>query len=65
MKSFPLILLGVVLNSVGLYFFSDAVIHRTMANGAIAAGLFSFAIALILINLGIWLIAAGTRRGRE
>jgi hypothetical protein len=66
MKWFAYTLLGIVLNCFGLYFFSDAVIHRAMANGALAAGFFSGLIALVLINLGICLIAEGARwRGRD
>jgi hypothetical protein len=63
MKSFPLVLLGILINSVGLCFLGNSIIHHAMANGAAAAGLFDGAMALILINLGVCLIAWGLQRG--
>jgi hypothetical protein len=62
MKSVPLIILGVLINCVGFCFFGSAVIHRSMANGAAAAGLLDGTIALLLINGGICLIVLGLQR---
>jgi hypothetical protein len=66
MNWFFLGFLGVLLNSIGLCVFGEAIIHRTMAGGAALAGFFDGVIGLVLINLGVWLIAeAVKRRGRE
>ena len=57
------IFLGVVLNSIGLLFFGEAIIHRAMEAGAPTAGFFDGLLGLLLINIGILLllIAAGFR----
>jgi ABC-type Mn2+/Zn2+ transport system permease subunit len=64
MNSILVGLLGILLNSIGLCFFGDAIIHYAMANGAIAAGALHGILGLVLINLGIWLLAeaVGLRR---
>jgi hypothetical protein len=57
MTWFLLALLGILLNSAGLCFFGESVIHRSMANGAAMAGVGDGIVALLLINAGIWVIA--------
>ena len=59
--NFLLVGLGVILNSIGFCFFADGVIHRAMAGGAVAAGLFSGLIGLIFINVGILLMVMAFR----
>jgi hypothetical protein len=66
MKWFLLAFVGVILNSAGLCFFGDAIIHRAMANGAMAAGFLNGIIGLVLINAGICLIVEAAKwRGRD
>jgi hypothetical protein len=62
MKSIPLLIVGILINCVGFCFFGSAIIHRSMANGAAAAGLLDGTIGLLLINGGICLIALGLQR---
>ena len=62
MQGIILIVLGIVLNSIGLLLFGEAVTHNTVANGAILAGSFDGLLGLLLINAGICLIAYGSRR---
>jgi hypothetical protein len=62
MQGIILAVIGIVLNSVGLLLFGEAVTHNTVANGAIMAGSFDGFLGLLLINAGICLIVFGLRR---
>jgi hypothetical protein len=57
-----LTIIGVVLNSAGLWLFGSAVIHRTVEAGAAMAGTGDTLLALVLINFGILLMIEGSRR---
>jgi hypothetical protein len=63
MSWLALIVIGVLLNSLGLWLFGDAIIHRTVEAGAALAGSGDFLLSLVLINLGIIvMVLAGRRR---
>jgi hypothetical protein len=64
MSWFVLTLIGVLVNSLGLWLFGDAIVHRTVEAGAPAAGLGDSLLALLLINAGILLMIEGMRRRR-
>lgn len=64
MSGLALIILGVLVNCLGLYFFALGVMHHTLEAGAALAGLGDGLLGVVLINLGILLMIEGSRRRR-